>query len=424
MDPHQNLFFYYAGSSNVEGGRERQIEDNTTKALVNLLELSARFGKRSEIADPFLRWIGAGAKRGGFIRFALQRATIGEVALSRAKTKVLLGIAPLPLSAEVKLTPASGDSRPDAWIWGPDFAVCLETKVVGAFDVDQLNRHADTLGNLDPPLLKTWREVYEYFARALAALNRQPGSDTAKLLLTQFLEYLRTIAYRQGIMMEEFAGFRPDHFEACIVIQGEDAEDNRRSVQHYLRQFMDEVREQLPSSLSHFSYLKLGNVRVEYDHLWATLSRGKRPVQEAHYSLAIRGDEFVVRLLVESKSITEQAFKRLCARPEEFIKIASGLPEWDLHLMRRWADRPRLYLYEDVAKISLGWIGQADGDYLLKNIAELKALEDGIGLFALALKRPYPANSTTVQSKKFVATVINDMKQLIPIQRFLNPDPS
>ena len=58
-----------------------------------------------------------------------------------------VGIAPETEDPFILLEVGDGKgSRPDAWIWTPDGAVCIETKVVGMLDPVQLARHAKTLG--------------------------------------------------------------------------------------------------------------------------------------------------------------------------------------------------------------------------------------------------------------------------------------
>jgi len=58
-DPHKNVFFYYRGPSSrkTDDEPDKQVEDNTTKALINTLDNSEKslvehLLKKSQIAIP------------------------------------------------------------------------------------------------------------------------------------------------------------------------------------------------------------------------------------------------------------------------------------------------------------------------------------------------------------------------------------
>jgi hypothetical protein len=69
---------------------------------------------------------------------------------------VLLGI--VPHDHVRKRSPAgsrpssTNERRPDAWIWGSDFAVLIEAKVAGALDAEQWRDHGECgiVAQLDP----------------------------------------------------------------------------------------------------------------------------------------------------------------------------------------------------------------------------------------------------------------------------------
>src|SRR4051812_44149151 len=66
VDLHQNLFYSYRGPSLDEADRDRQLENNLTKALINTLSLG-----REAVWVPFLAELGLGdAQR---VEFLLQR---------------------------------------------------------------------------------------------------------------------------------------------------------------------------------------------------------------------------------------------------------------------------------------------------------------------------------------------------------------
>ncbi len=420
MDPHRNIFFYYAGTAKAVGGRDRQLEDNTTKALVNLLELTANGDPEGQLTQNFIAYLEVSTSDSGAPDFALQRSTIGEIALARAKDKLLLGIAP-KVDGNVDL-PEVGDqsSRPDAWIWLRDAVVCVETKVVGTFDPKQLAAHANTLGAGARQSLLTWRNVYGFFADQLAAaLETRPTSLTT-VLLGQFIEYLRIIAYRQEINMGEFDGFRPEHFAAFTFRDREDTKDNQRRVKHYLGQFVSAVREELPASLSDFGHQQVGNLKADASHSWSTLSRGKKPVHEAHFSFAVGSDDFAVRLLLEGLKPTKMAKRAISERPERFLEILEKLGDWRIRVRRRWQVQPRKFKANDACVIELDSVRQIDVNYVLVKMNDLERKLEGQGFFMIIVERSFEIGDPAIGKKAFAGAVASMLEDLIPLERFLS----
>src|SRR4030042_5713107 len=69
-DPHKNIFYYYRGPSSRENEEiiyDRQIEDNTTKALINCLEYSSR-----NLLEHFLNYFSIEVKNKTAPQFLLQ----------------------------------------------------------------------------------------------------------------------------------------------------------------------------------------------------------------------------------------------------------------------------------------------------------------------------------------------------------------
>ncbi|MCB9725563.1 MAG: hypothetical protein H6748_16060, partial [Spirochaetaceae bacterium] len=295
-----------------------------------------------------------------------------------------------------------------------------ETKVVGSFDPRQLAAHADTLGAMAEHRLVTWRQIYAFFADQLAhARQRRPTSLTT-LLLEQFIEYLRIIAYRQEIDMGEFDGFRPEHFAAFTFRDREDAKDNQRRVKHYLAQFVSAVREQLPASLSEFSHQQVGNLRAEGSHSWSTLSRAAQPVHEPHFSFAVGSEDFSLRLLLEGQRPTRAAKRAIQADPDRFLQLLRGLPEWRLRIRRRWQIRPRRFEASDACIVELDCVQRIDVDYILQKMDDLERKVDGQGHFEIMIERTFQVGDPRIRDRSFAKHVASLLEELAPLERFLS----
>src|SRR4051812_27040958 len=114
MDLHHNLFYGYRGPVLDEGDRERQLENNLTKALLNTLSLGGR-----PVWQPFLAWIGIDRPVEAF--FLLQRRDLPGRAALRSR-RILLGLTPARSAWQHAEQDVSGPkSLPDAWIFGAGF---------------------------------------------------------------------------------------------------------------------------------------------------------------------------------------------------------------------------------------------------------------------------------------------------------------
>ena len=421
MDPHRNIFFYYAGSSKIVGGRERQIEDNSTKALINVLELSARADTNQWLIREFLSFLDARPTDLRWSKFALQRETIGQRTIQNAKRRILLGIAPISgAQLDTRSVKKGKGSRPDAWIWTPESVVCIETKVVGKLDPDQLARHRLTLGGGSRFEERTWKQVYAFFADSLAASRRRKELGSTTALLEQFIEYLRIIAYRQEIDMGEFDGFRSEHFAAFTFLDDDEAEDTRRSVKHYLGQFVEAVRESLPDSLDDFQHKHVGNLRAGRPSAWATLSRTGAIVHQPHFSFGIRGDELSMKLLLEGARPTRLAKKCIEADPDRFLEILMRLKNWEILVKRRWQLQVRKYDADVACSIRLDRVGRVDIDYLIEKIRALEKPRKGQGYFELIFTQTFPVDDPRIRSKKFAVIAAQTLEELLPLERFLS----
>ncbi|WP_436717014.1 hypothetical protein U8335_07825 [Roseiconus lacunae] len=68
---HHNVFSYFLGAAIKENDRQRQLEHNTTKALLNTLDRSS-----TVVAAKFLKWLGVPKSSG--TKFAQQKPSLGD----------------------------------------------------------------------------------------------------------------------------------------------------------------------------------------------------------------------------------------------------------------------------------------------------------------------------------------------------------
>lgn len=198
---HQNVFYYYRGSHTTVADIEAQLENNTTKALINVLENCSSTIRRS-LVDAIVGASVVGQKVTG-INFTIQESNIGAELVRSIPAKWVIGISP-----DGKIW-KSGKERternlPDAWIWSKDFVILLENKTHGRLFSSQIDRYRRILGNCRLVARSWTNDIYPIFAR----VANQPGlSEKDRFLIEEFRRYLEIIKFSQfeGFELQDFA---------------------------------------------------------------------------------------------------------------------------------------------------------------------------------------------------------------------------
>lgn len=249
-DPHSNLFYQYrrAAGSDTEAvnprTRERQLEDNLTKAFVNTLELGgpALLGAFLRMLTPPVPALSAKSDT-ALISYRLQ-GFLDDI--SRARTRRVVIIAPARAQTATRSDqPDPRSSRPDASIYvaSTGTGIVIESKLASPVDEDQITRHTCGAGweqsvahcRLD------WSSVADRFLEAVA--DERVG-DRARLLAEQFADFVDLAQGSAG--MAEFDGITQADFDYFLSHPPE----YTPVIRHKLEEFARAVHaEALPSAI-------------------------------------------------------------------------------------------------------------------------------------------------------------------------------
>jgi hypothetical protein len=321
-DFHQNIFYYYRGASQPHQKQyDQQLEDNTTKALVNTLQHSS-----PTVARKFLRWLGV--ETTAQARVELQKASIGKAKIRNAAQRLLLGLIETPgqgsegIPAEANES-ANGDSRPDAWLYGDDFVVLIESKVGGAsLKPQQMQSHFQKLqvGTKHQPrcMVRTWAEVHQFFCGCIADVG-----DKDRWLIEQFTQYLEW----KG--MSGFTGFEEWMFE-FFVRDEQDAEE-KKLIRRTMERFGEKVLHRGLQALNPSFYQEpwVGKLSAQGDHFWAAFGPLGGPKvfgKVAHQTVSLYDYGLDVFVNVEMQPAIKMLKKKIHSDKGGFVKVVSRLP--------------------------------------------------------------------------------------------------
>lgn len=315
-------------------------------------------------------------------------------------------------------TTPDGESVPDAWLYGDDFVVLVESKT-GQATLD-LNQMACHWHKLQPTHRKvvTWAEVHKFFIGLAGILT-----DTrSKWLVEQFTQYLEWTG------MTEFVGFTEDMFE--FFVAGDREPDTKRWVRGAVEGLGDKVLRG-KGGLKHFnkwySDTHVGNLAKDSDHYWVAFGPDKFR-DWAHQTISLyeeRLDVFVnVELLpiikrLRNKIRSGAGFRQvMCELPSPFtVRISE----------RKKTKRPRVFDRFRVAEIETGMYGRvryglnnfkAPGfEYIERLLLDIEYPDLTVGR---SIERRQVLELSKPNGDALVAEVQGILKGLHPLVEFIN----
>ena len=317
-DFHRNVFYYYRGAQQSNKDRDSQLENNTTKALINTLDHCG-----DAVALRFLDWLGI--KTAGQVEYELQKATTGDI--GSKSQRLLLGIVP-PAKQEddpcAEGVAAESESIPDAWLYGDDYIVLIESKVRGPLEAGQMRKHLHKLqaGTAQQPECKvrTWAEVHRFFKALPDELKNV--TDLNRWLIGQFTQYLEWIG------MAEFAGLEQGMFDYFATRPDGRNDDDRQWVYGTMQSFAARVLERVQSiDSSFYEDYHVGQLQLKGDYCWAAFGlRDKKFKPQAHQTMSLYEHRLDVFVNVELKPAVEKLKKKIRQDKQAFREIILRLP--------------------------------------------------------------------------------------------------
>jgi hypothetical protein len=425
---HHNTFYYFRGPSKTTASDEaeaerqhRQVEDNTTKALINLLEHSDRT-LTSSFMDQFV------------LAVSPHDATDAEYFLQGGPTSPPSQTALLGLSMLGEIDPASveaapgGGSRVDAAIHLPGQALVLvEVKVIEYLDYQQLKRHAerwklpilssDTTEWPDGAAwrLAPWADVYRW-AREI----RDEVSDpVSRFLIEQFLEYLEIVG------LAPFGGFRGEHFAFFGLPSNQRAWDTQAEIKARLRAAWEAILEQLdPADIRRLGEIHSGQVALDATAAATQTNWGEEGV---NLTVELTAEELQVNLVGWTDD-QAQLLEGWIA-PTGDVQPRNEFAAYELAVFRR---RPHNYaqkgtgkkpwyqkeLFEPAGRRSLGELA---GHPIAELAQEWRAEPDPAWeKLAYHVRRAWPRAEVIERGADLVPELVASIRQLLPLLDEIN----
>ena len=268
---------------------------------------------------------------------------------------MLLGIVPSkkPENRPLKLKKSTdGGSLPDAWIYGEDFAVLVESKIVGALGEDQMAKHyeklASSAGRKPRHSVYTWNDIHRFFLRVSSETeSRLTAKD--KWIIGQFTQYMEWIG------MADYIGIKPEMFDHFAARPDVRSDDTRQWIRGSMEAFGEKVRDKLQEiGLDFYEDFLVGKLKITADHCWVALGHTKLK-KYAHQTFSLYADGLEVFVNVEMKALTDKLNKKIHHDRQAFRETIANLPmPFYIQVQEKEHKQAMIYRSHKIARLDAG----------------------------------------------------------------------
>lgn len=425
--PYANVFFYFRGPSplGTDTATVPQLENNTTKALVNLFEHAER-----AVVVSWLARLGIDVAVDAPVETFVQGGPARVDAPIRRLVVITAGEGPNDANWDV---PPAQKGRVDAAVYVPGVAlVVVESKVGVGLDGGQLDKHAADWGVARPQDLSardlpdswvftTWGELHQW---ALSLANGGSVGEVSRFLLSQFAEYLELID------LTPFAGFREDDFAFLAArrsavtaggptelssdpLQGERLKDR-------LYKLWEAIRAGLPKDEQDvFGVVHVGALRSVDDRVSAQTNREEREAVNLTFEL---DPERLELDLVAWTAPQVLRFESWLAH--QGATVLSQIDGWELVIWKRRAMKGKSgnpYWQHEQRAIELDRLSIAETPHLLDRLADYRSgLEPAWELLAYHLRNSWPRDHVIASARAIADDATIALREITPILASIN----
>lgn len=389
--PYRNIFVYYRGASTSQSLVDNQLEDNITKAFINLLEYSDR-----SVLQDFLNMIG-----------------------------IIASVDNVFFDIQV----SSNESRPDALIRINGVDIYIESKFDAPFNEKQLQKHIKNAKgyilyiskqkytkeliqsyNNKEVIFINWIDITK-FVMSLIEKEIYNDNTITNFLLTQYLGYM------EELNIIPFIDWKNRDFEAFLTSENENPkvmENERKRVKEKLGQFISEMLENLKRKSDFYGNSKLHFGNLDKEHVWSAIkfTNGKL-IDQVHISFIIQAFDLSLGLQIEGVNPTKKAIEKIKNNREIFLKKLKKLQGFIYIIRERFQIQASIWDSKVTAQIVIDEkISEDDINYIIRKIDQYEKVE-------LRIVKMYDKQDAINKGREFMQESINNILMLEDMISFL-----